>query len=102
MQICDTAGLRKICSQKWAGRSLICSADLAAILYLLSSTEAVHMSQSIHLQIRSMKLSEFQEKHEGDLSGPALEDIKSRQQAFTAQLMVPPTTSMQPSAVLSP
>lgn len=48
-----------------------------------------------------MKLSEFQEKHEGDLSGPALEDIKSRQQAFTAQLMVPPTTSMQPSVFLS-
>ena len=61
----------------------------------------VHLSQFTQLQIRSMKLSEFQEKHAGDLSGPALEDIKSRQQAFTAQLMVPPSTSMQPSIAKS-
>ena len=44
------------------------------------------------LQIRLMKLSEFQEKHEGDLTGPALEEIKIRQQALKAQLMPPPAT----------
>ncbi|DBB08089.1 hypothetical protein WJX82_010392 [Trebouxia sp. C0006] len=43
-------------------------------------------------QIRLMKLSEFQEKHEGDLTGPALEEIKVRQQALKAQLMPPPAT----------
>ena len=47
------------------------------------------------LQIRLMKLSEFQEKYEGDLTGPALEEIKSRQQAVKAQLMLPPATSKQ-------
>lgn len=39
-----------------------------------------------------MKLSEFQDKHEGDLTGPALEEIKQRQQALKAQLRVPPAT----------
>ena len=39
-----------------------------------------------------MKLSDFQEKHEGDLTGPALEEIKVRQQALKAQLMPPPAT----------
>lgn len=39
-----------------------------------------------------MKLSEFQDKHEGDLTGPALEEIKQRQQALKAQLLVPPAT----------
>ncbi len=39
-----------------------------------------------------MKLSEFQEKHEGGLTGPALEEIKVRQQALKAQLMPPPAT----------
>jgi len=45
-----------------------------------------------YLQIRLMKLSDFQEKHEGDLTGPALEEIKIRQQALKAQLMPPPAT----------
>ncbi len=43
-----------------------------------------------------MKLSEFQEKHEGDLTGPALEEIKVRQQALKAQLMPPPVTGEHP------
>lgn len=45
-----------------------------------------------YLQIRLMKLSEFQEKHTGDLTGPALQEIKNRQQAFKVQLMPPPAT----------
>ena len=50
------------------------------------------------MQIRSMKLLEFQEKHAGDLSGPALEEIKSRHQALRVQVSAPPTTGeSQPS-----
>lgn len=51
-----------------------------------------HMTCSTAFQIRLMKLSEFQDKHEGDLTGPALEEIKQRQQALKAQLTVPPAT----------
>jgi len=54
---------------------------------------AISWGQSRYcLQIRLMKLSNFQEKHEGDLTGPALEEIKIRQQALKAQLMPPPAT----------
>lgn len=45
-----------------------------------------------YLQIRLMRLSEFQDKHAGDLTGPALEEIKHRQQALRTQLMAPPAT----------
>ena len=43
-------------------------------------------------QIRFMRLTDFQDKHEGDLTGPALEEIRSRQQILKQQLMVPPAT----------
>ena len=49
-----------------------------------------------------MRLSEFQDKHAGDLTGPALEEIKHRQQALKAQLMIPPVTGECPWMVLGP
>lgn len=44
-----------------------------------------------------MKLLEFQDKHAGDLTGPALEEIKSRHQALQLQHTAPPTTGVRPN-----
>lgn len=52
----------------------------------------VAVVQLYHVQIRSMKLLEFQETHSGDLTGPALEEIRSRHQALKLQLSAPLTT----------
>ena len=42
-----------------------------------------------------MRLLEFQEKHAGDLTGPALEEIKSRHQALTMQATAPHTAGLK-------
>ena len=54
------------------------------------------------VQIRLMRLSEFQDKHAGDLTGPALMEIKHRQQALKAQMMVPPATGENHCTVQRP
>ena len=48
-----------------------------------------------------MRLTEFQDKHEGDLTGPALEEIKNRQQALKQQQLVPPATGERHRLLLS-
>ena len=49
-----------------------------------------------------MRLSEFHDKHAGDLTGPALMEIRHRQQALKAQMMVPPATGEYHSTRLVP
>ena len=41
-----------------------------------------------------MRLVEFQERHAGDLVGPALEEIQARRRALQGQLMPPPGAAM--------
>lgn len=54
------------------------------------------------VQIRLMRLSEFQDKHAGDLTGPALMEIKHRQQALKAQMILPPATGENHCTVQRP
>lgn len=70
-------------------RALLRMADDAAASM---SNELKIQLVKIPKQIRAMKLTEFQENHAGDLTGPALEEIRLRQQALKAQLMPPPAT----------
>ena len=55
--------------------------------HLMNNQQGRPLAACNSLQIRLMRLSEFQEKHEGDLTGPALEEIKNRPQALKAQFM---------------
>ncbi|KAL3135805.1 hypothetical protein ABBQ32_007367 [Trebouxia sp. C0010 RCD-2024] len=79
--------------------------DKISALLRMADDAAASMNNELRVQlvkipkqIRLMKLSEFQDKHEGDLTGPALEEIKQRQQALKAQLTVPPATGSRSGA----